>query len=329
MGYILGVIFVRPLGIILSFIFEFVQNYALSIILFTIIVKLILLPFQYKNKKGMKKMQSINAEAQRIQKKYARARDKTKMNEEIQQLYEREGYNPMSSCLLTFITLPIMMGLYYVVRKPMTYMMGLSEQTMSSIAEAIGTTFDPGAIYGQIDLTRAVHEQWDQVGAFVSQGLVDINFDFFGLDLASIPTLSQPGLMWLFPLLAGLTSLGSTLIMQKMQGNNEAMMNNPGMKTTMMLMPLMMVWICFSTPAALALYWIVNNIITCIQEFFMTRMVSDKMEKTDAAEAQKLAEEKEAKRLAQQEQAQKQAQQARERQAQLEESRRKNKRKKG
>ena len=314
MGYILGVIFVRPLGLILSFIFNLVQNYALSIILFTIIVKLILLPFQYKNKKGMKKMQAINVEAQRIQKKYARARDKTKMNEEIQALYEREGYNPMSSCLLTFITLPIMMG--------------LSEATMSSIASAIGTTFDPKAIYGQIELTRAVHENWDKVGAFVSQGLENIDFSFFGVDLASIPTLSNPSLMWLFPIIAGLTSLGSTLIMQKMQGNNDAM-NNPGMKTTMMLMPLMMVWICFSTPAALALYWIVNNVITCIQEFFMTRMVLGKIEKKDAEEAAKTAAEKEAKRLAQQEQAKQQAQEARERQAQLEESRKKNKKKKG
>ena len=328
MGYILGVIFVRPLGLILSFIFNLVQNYALSIILFTIIVKLILLPFQYKNKKGMKKMQAINVEAQRIQKKYARSRDKTKMNEEIQALYEREGYNPMSSCLLTFITLPIMMGLYYVVRKPMTYMMGLSEATMSSIASAIGTTFDPKAIYGQIELTRAVHENWDKVGAFVSQGLENIDFSFFGVDLASIPTLSNPSLMWLFPIIAGLTSLGSTLIMQKMQGNNDAM-NNPGMKTTMMLMPLMMVWICFSTPAALALYWIVNTVITCIQEFFMTRMVMGKIEKQDAEEAAKTAAEKEAKRLAQQEQAKQQAQEARERQAQLEESRKKNKKKKG
>lgn len=327
MGYILGVIFVRPLGIILSFIYELVRNYGLSILLFTIIVKLILLPFQYKNKKGMKKMQSINVESQRIQKKYAKSRDKTKMNEEIQQLYEREGYNPMSSCLLSFITLPIMMGLYYVVRKPMTYMMALSDNTISAIAKAVGTTFDPSAIYGQTDLMRLAHEHWDKVASFASEGLVNIDFNFFGLDLSGIPTLSHPSVLWLFPILAGLTSLGSTLVMQKMQGADNAMANNPGMKATMMLMPLMMVWICFSTPTALALYWITNNIITCIQEVVMTRMVRSKIERTDAEQAAKAAAEKEAKRLAQQEHAQQQAQAARERQAQLEESRKKNKRK--
>ncbi|MGN1030661.1 MAG: YidC/Oxa1 family membrane protein insertase [Butyricicoccaceae bacterium] len=329
MGYICGVIFVRPLGIILSFIFSLVQNYGYSIILFTLIVKLILLPFQYKNKQGMKKMQEINVEAQKIQKKYARAKDKTRMNEEIQALYERENYNPMSSCLLTFITLPIMMALYYAVRKPMTYMMALSDNTISAIAEAIGTTYNTSAVNGQIELARMVHENWDKVSSFASEGLVNIDFNFFGLDLSSVPSLTHPDAMWIFPILAGVTSLGSSLIMQKMQGNTDAMANNPTMKTTMMLMPLMSVWFCFSLPSAMAVYWIVNNIFTCVQEYAMTKRIRGKIEKADAAAAEQAAAVKEAKRVEQQKHAQEQAEQARARQAQLEASRKKNKKKKG
>ena len=275
MGDFFGIIIVRPMGLILMAIWSLVHNYGLSLILFTLVVKLILLPFMYKQKKSMKKMSLVQAESAAIQKRYAKNREK--MNEEITKLYEREGVSPMGSCALSFITLPIMMALYYAVRQPMKYMMGLSTETMKQIAEAIGTVFDEKAISGQIELAKLVHENWDKVSSFASEGLVNIDFNFLGLDLSATPQFTQLNALWLIPILSGGTALLSSWIMRKMQNkanpaaqeNASAQMNST-MNTMLIMMPLMSVWIAFTLPASMGVYWVVNNVFTCIQEVALT-----------------------------------------------------------
>ena len=275
MGDFFGIIIVRPMGLILMAIWSLVHNYGLSLILFTLVVKLILLPFMYKQKKSMKKMSLVQAESAAIQKRYAKNREK--MNEEITKLYEREGVSPMGSCALSFITLPIMMALYYAVRQPMKYMMGLSTETMKQIAEAIGTVFDEKAISGQIELAKLVHENWDKVSSFASEGLVNIDFNFLGLDLSATPQFTQLNALWLIPILSGGTALLSSWIMRKMQNkanpaaqeNASAQMNST-MNTMLIMMPLMSVCIAFTLPASMGVYWVVNNVFTCIQEVALT-----------------------------------------------------------
>ena len=189
MGKFFGIVIVRPLGLILMGLYSLIQNYGLSVIAFTIIVKLILLPFMYHQKKNMKKMTKVQGEAQIIQKRYAK--NQAKAQEEIQKLYERENVNPMSGCLLSFITLPIMMALYYAVRQPLTYMMGLGDETINKIAQAVGYTFEKSSVNGQIELSKIVHENWDAVSSFAGEGLVNIDFNFFGLDLSAVPVLHE------------------------------------------------------------------------------------------------------------------------------------------
>jgi YidC/Oxa1 family membrane protein insertase len=256
-------------------LYSLIQNYGLAVIAFTILIKLILLPFMYHQKKSMKKMSKVQGEAQIIQKRYAR--NKEKAQEEIQKLYERENVNPMSGCLLSFITLPIMMALYYAVRKPMTYMMGLEDDVITKIGNVIGYTYDKSSVNGQIELAKAVHENWDAVSSFVSDGLVNIDFNFFGLDLSAVPHWNQLNALWLIPVLSGVTALISSLVMQKMQKiQNPAAAQNQNdqmastMNTMLIMMPLMSLWIAFSLPASMGLYWIVNNVFTILQEFVLT-----------------------------------------------------------
>lgn len=313
MGDFFGIIIVRPLGLILMAIWSLVHNYGLALILFTLVVKLILLPFMYKQKKSMKKMSLVQAESAVIQKRYAKNREK--MNEEMSKLYEREGVSPMGSCLLSFITLPIMMALYYAVRQPMKYMMGLSTETMTKIAETIGTTFDNSAVSGQIELAKQVNENWDKVSSFVSEGLVNIDFNFFGLDLSATPHFTELNALWLIPILSGGTALLSSWIMRKMQNkaNPQAQANasaqmNSTMNTMLILMPLISVWIAFTLPASMGVYWVVNNVFTCVQEVVLTWYIlkydkADDDEKTkerkrrEAAHKMRLEEQEEAKEL--------------------------------
>ncbi|MDO4286759.1 MAG: membrane protein insertase YidC [Eubacteriales bacterium] len=278
MGNFFGIIIVRPMGLILMAIWSLVHNYGLAIILFTLVVKLILLPFMYKQKKSMKKMNLVQAESAAIQKRYAKNREK--MNEEINKLYEREGVNPMGSCLLSFITLPIMLALYYAVQQPMKYMMGLSNDTMSAIAKALGTTFDSSstaARTAQIELAKLAHENWDKVSQFSSKGLVNIDFNFLGIDLSAIPQFTHFNALWLIPILSGGTALLSSFIMRKMQNKtnpaaqaNQSAQMNSTMNTMLIIMPLMSVWIAFSFPAAMGVYWTINNVFTCVQEIALT-----------------------------------------------------------
>lgn len=273
MGDLFGIILIRPLGLILMAIFDVVQNYGIALILFTLLVKLILLPFMYKQKKSMKKMNRVSAESQKIQQRYAK--NKEKANEEISKLYEREGVNPMSSCLLSFITLPIMLALYYAVREPMTYMMGLADSTIQEIANILGVTMESTNISAQIQLAKAVNDNWSQVAQYAADGLVAIDFNFFGLDLSAIPQLSQLNVLWIIPILSGLTSFLSSKVMQAMQkktnpNNSAADQMNSTMATMNVMMPLMSIWICFTLPASMGIYWIVNNVFTMLQEIGLT-----------------------------------------------------------
>lgn len=294
MGKLFGIIIVRPMGLILMALYSFIQNYGLSVIAFTIVVKLILLPFMYHQKKSMKKTSRVQAEAQAIQQRYARNREKAQ--DEVQKLYERENFNPMSGCLLSFITLPIMMALYYAVRKPMTFMMGLEDDVISQIATALGTTYDTASVNGQIELAKMVNENWDKVSQFAGQGLVNIDFNFFGLDLSAVPVWNVLNILWLIPVLSGVTSLLSSLVMQRMQKiQNPAAANmgnaqmNSTMNTMLILMPLMSIWIAFSLPASMGLYWIVNNVFTLAQEFVLTPLILRSNRAEEAKEAEERA----------------------------------------
>ena len=316
MGNFFGIIFVRPMGLILMAIFSLVQNYGLALIIFTLIVKLILLPFMYKQKKSMKKMNLVQAESAALQKRYANNREK--LNEEMTKLYEREGVNPTGSCLLSFITLPIMMALYYAVRQPLTYMMGLADSTIIKIAETLGQTYDSSAISGQIELAKLVSDNWDKVSRFVSEGLVNIDFNFLGIDLFANPQFTELNILWLIPILSGGTALLSSLVMQRMQKkqnpnmqNNQSAQMNSTMNTMLILMPLMSVWIAFTLPASMGVYWTVNNIFSIVQELGLTWYIltfdkAEDDEKTkerkrrEAAHQQRLAEQEEAKKTGEQ-----------------------------
>ncbi len=306
MGHFFGVIIVRPMGLILNALFSIVQNYGVALILFTILIKLVLLPFMYKQKKSMKKMNLVTAESQAIQRRYAK--NKEKANEEITKLYEREGVNPMSSCLLSFITLPIMMALYYAVRQPMTYMMGLSGDTISKIAEALGTTYESSQLNAQITIAQLANDNWDKVSQFAADGLTRIDFNFFGIDLSSVPSFTTLNVLWLIPVLSGVTALVSSLIMQKMQKQANPQTNsNPQMNSTMtsmlIIMPLMQIWIAFSLPASMGVYWITNNLFSMIQEFALTKYIIhfDKAEDDELTKERKRREAAHQARLAEQE----------------------------
>lgn len=280
MGDIFGILIVRPFGLALTALYNVIGSYGLAVIIFALIVKLVLLPFAYKGKKSMLKMNKVQKQLAELQKKYANNR--VKLNEEMQKLYDREGVSPMSGCLPSFLPLPIMMGLYYAVVKPMTFMMGLSSSDINMLAAKVGIEVTAqNSFTVQPQIAQACNQFFDAAGNLdpaiaslsenIANNLFPINFHFFGLNLADKPTFTFSVLL-LIPILSGATAFLSSYIMQKMQGANASAANS-SMKTMLYLMPLMSVWFGFQFPAAIGIYWIFNNVISCVQEVVMTGII--------------------------------------------------------
>lgn len=215
----------------------------------------------------------------------------------------------MSGCLPQFIPLPIMMGLYYAVQQPLQYIVGLSSETVIKLAQLVGLDNLAGANYTvQIVIAEKLNAFKDAVGNFTpdvfkcladGESIFPMDFNFFGLNLADTPSIKHPGLIWIIPILSCLTAYLSSYIMQKMQNmpkGNDAAANQ--MKMMTMLMPLMSLYFAFILPGAIGIYWIFNNVFTCVQEIILTKTLRGKQEAKQAAEAARIEAEKQAKREA-------------------------------
>ena len=190
-----------PFGYVLRYILEFVGSYGLAIILFTILTKLLILPLAIKSKSAMIDVQRIQPKLRELQKKCGS--DKQKYQQEMDKLYKAEGVNPAGSCLPTLITFPIMIGLYYVITRPLSYLMGLTPLQISQVAQRLG--MDMSKIIGahlnmiEINVANALQGSLSKV-ADISPRIFEIHFNFLGLNLAATAAMEscQPGLFHCF-----------------------------------------------------------------------------------------------------------------------------------
>ncbi|MBS1408040.1 MAG: membrane protein insertase YidC [Oscillospiraceae bacterium] len=283
-----------PFGYLLDWLDRFANNYGVALILFSLIVKLVLLPMSIKGKKSMLKMSRLAPMAKALEEKYGD--DKQKYQVALSQLYKDEGVSMGGGCLWSFIPLLILLPLYYVIREPITYMMHNSRSIAAAVVayiQASGAELGGNAYYAQLSAAGHLGEFLDELKALpILEGakLREISFSFIGIDLASIPTFqfwkwenptwSQIGL-FLIPLFSGGFQMLSMFISQKM--NNKVATNADGEQdeaaaktanqtnTTMMLMmPLMSLWIGYSMPAAISIYWIAQAVFGAIQDYFLT-----------------------------------------------------------
>ena len=321
----LGYIICIPFAWLVRLLYNLTGSYGMAIILFTVVLKLILLPFQLKSKKSMMRMNRMNGKIQEIQKKYAN--NQMKAQEEMQKLYAEEGINPMSGCLWSFLPLPILLALYSIMRQPITHLMMLSNDVVQElVAKITAMGVDMSGIvmmkngaavvkdgvtqlqpYGQINLVKAVTEHYPEAAAGID-GWIDLDFNFIGLDLAATPSsvLKTVSFQWaiigliLIPILAGLFQLLMSIYTMKSQSQDGATAGS--MKGMMYMMPLMSVYIGFIMPAALGIYWIAQSVFSLIQEVIMTKFFNKKLEEEEnaryeARQADRQRRQEEAKRL--------------------------------
>lgn len=275
---------VEPFGWILRQCYNLVGSYGIAIIIFTVIAKLIMLPFQMKSKKSMLEMNRLQPKLKELEKKYKD--DKERYSLEVQKLYKKEGVSMFGGCLPLLITFPIMIGLYSVVRQPLTHIFGLSVETINRIAEALRAQGVEGLVGAatksnyMLEIGVASYlKEFGSVITSIAPNLEGVTFDFLGIDLAAIPNFKYITPLWVIPALSGFTGWFSGWLMRRSQGKNiteQAAASNSMMN---FMMPLMSVWIAFCVPAGLGLYWIVSNILTAAQEPIITAYYKNKEKK--------------------------------------------------
>jgi YidC/Oxa1 family membrane protein insertase len=289
-----------PFGYVLDYLYQFTTNYGVALILFAIIVRLVLIPVNAKSKKSMMKMSRLQPRIQEIQRKYEN--DKQKQQEEIQKLQQEEGASMgCGGCLWSLIPLFIMLPLYHVVRQPIQYMLHESVDTANAIVELIKNAkpeyFGSNNYYDQMVAVSHLGEFVEAIKAagiqVADKTLQSFNFSFIGIDLSQIPTFNIFGEAWkwdwnhiggfLIPILTGGSQVLQMWLSQN--SNNSVITNKDGVqdkeaaansqsaqqtKMMMWMMPLMSLWIGFTVPAALSLYWFVGGLVSMIENHFMT-----------------------------------------------------------
>ena len=298
-----------PFAWLVRLFYNLTNSYGVALILFTLVIKLIMLPFQMKSKKSMMRMSRVSGQMQELQKRYAK--NQAKLQEEMQKLYEEEGVNPMSGCLWSLIPFPILIALYSIIRQPITHFMMLSKDVLQTVVQSAAdagvnltnivmmdkATGTPAlkdglyqlASYGQINLVKAVQE----MGLSTPEGWFDMNYNFLGLDLTATPweyvknftfTWAVIGVI-LIPILAGLSQFVFSKLTMKTQPQADAA-GGASMKSMMYMMPLMSVYIAFIMPAALGVYWIAQSVVSLIQEAILNKTFSAKLSEEEEARFQ-------------------------------------------
>ncbi len=276
-----------PFGYVMRFIYEFVGSYGLSIVLFSLLIKILTLPLTIKQKKSMFKTQRIQPKIQQLQKQYGK--DPNRLREEMQNLYDKEGVTPMSGCGTTLLMFPLLIGVYGVVSQPLTYFMQLTGDQITAIAERLSYAMSSG--YGaQIGLAGQIFENFDTI-ADISEKLLQVDFNFAFINLASVPSFKEPSLLWVIPIISGLTAYMQSLMTKWSQKRNTPVSKkkksndpDPTAQTNAMMtwmMPAMSLYFCFIMPCGLGLYWIANNVFSIAQEYLLQKWLIDPMLETE------------------------------------------------
>ena len=293
-------------GRILLWIYNTFGNYALALAVFTLLTKLVLFPLSYKGKRSMMQMNSLNTEMQRLQKQYGK--DQQRYQLEVQKLYEEEKVNPMGGCLWSLLPLPILMGLYYVIRRPMLYMLCLTEEQITTVVDTLaglGHTFEANQVaYQEIHIMNLISQDSSLYSA-VSNALGDaavrlqtMSFDFLGITLGEIPNWqfwkwdtvdwNHIGL-FLIPIVVTLLnflysqySMKSNQIKQQAgSDDSSAAAANSTNKMMMYMMPLMYLWFGYIMPAGMCVYMACNAVFSALQDMVFSKFLNKKF----AAEA--------------------------------------------
>lgn len=286
-----------PFGYLLDWLYQFTNNYGLALILFSLFVKLILLPVSAKSKKSMMQMSRMAPLTQAIQNKYPD--DPQKANMEISKIYKEEGVSMFGGCLWSLLPLILIFPLFYVIREPLEYMLHFTGTQAAKIVEVVKAqvpeAFKGNAYYDQVYassyLAQCAQQIKEALPELANKTIPSLNFNFLGIDLGQIPSFAfwkWDSYSWanigafLLPVLSAGSQVVNMFISQKLnasvstddKGNVDEDAAKASAKTNkfmMWVMPLFSLWIGFSYPCSLSIYWLSQGIFGMVQDIYLTK----------------------------------------------------------
>ena len=286
--------FANIFGYLLNIINDFVGNYGLAIILFTVIIKILMLPLSIKQQKTMKKSAKIQEQVKILQFKYKN--DPEKLNREMMDLYKKENMSPFSGCLSTIVQFILLISIFYMVRFPLTYMEKIDKNQLDTYVQQMKD--DGMAVsqaYSEIDIVREINYLKDKFPEDENLNKINLNMQFFGLDLGKIPQQNLGDwTVYIIPILYIISTFISMRITTAMQDKTKSkddviditekkeeekneMEDAMAQSNKMMswMMPIMSVSISLVAPLGLALYWLVNNILMIGERLILNKIIKD------------------------------------------------------
>jgi YidC/Oxa1 family membrane protein insertase len=303
---------------VLQVLYNLIGNYGIALIVFAVVVYMALLPVTAKSKQSTMKMSRIQPRVQDIQKRYT---DPQKQNEALQKLYAEEGVSMGGGCLWAMVPMFVLIPLFTIIRNPIVYILGQSDEVAAQIVEIIKTLeptlFTGNNFYEQVTaasvMAKYAAEIKEAIPAISEAALAGVNFDFLGINVGSIPSWqfwtweafdwAHIGL-FLIPLVSAAVQMLQSKIMMNL--NNSLVTNEKGVQddemvknsatnqssqTMMWMMPIMSLMIGFSASAALSIYWLVGGIVRTIQDVILTKHYRTIYDAEDAVRLQRAMEE--------------------------------------
>lgn len=291
--------FANIFGYLLQFVYNIVNNYGLAIILFTIVIKIILLPLSIKQQRTLKKSNELQEKMKVIQFKYKN--DPEKMNQEMMNLYKTENMSPFSGCLTAIVQLLLLLSIFYLVKSPLTFMEKLPQEDINRYVEQMQQNGKSvSQVYPEIDLIREHDWLKEQNPDDQNVDKLNLQMNFLGLDLSKIPQQNMTDYtVYIIPALYILSSFvsikmttamqqknakkqkekatqidgttGKELVPQEENNEMDAVMQTNKMMSWMM--PIMSISIAFIAPLGLALYWLMSNILMIAERLILDKVI--------------------------------------------------------
>lgn len=271
------------LGDIIHFIYKLVNNYGVAIILFTLLVRIILLPLNIKQQKSMARTQKISPLLAEIQNKYKN--DKEKQSKETMKLYQKYKISPMAGCLPMLVQFPILIALIWVIYDPGWYMFGLdTAQALEFIKNGANITQDNINLFGQT-WAEAIKNAAPVVEPLLDNALLakltlavevcDLKAVFCGINLVEVPSYRVISLAWIFPLLSTAATYLSGKMTQNQTTQTSAANDQSAQTGKMMtsIMPIMTLFFTFTMPVAASFYWFVSSSLQIIQTWVLKKVI--------------------------------------------------------
>ena len=271
----------------MQWFYSFTDSYVISLILFALLVRVLFLPMTIHQQKLQIKGAKLRPRIAIIEKKYEGLTDpesKQKMQQEIMELQQKEGYSPFSGCLPLLLQLPVIMGLYQIIRKPLTFLMDISNDTVNSMIESVkaalsgleqyaGINFD-SLMEDQITLIRIINESGFKFPAAISAPESYPDLSFFGLfDMGQTPALFN--WLLLIPVLTFALAYASMRLTRKLNPAPTATSADAAASNKIMefSMPLMSAFFTFAVPGAVGFYWLIGYVFSMLQTVILAKLM--------------------------------------------------------